>query len=231
MRKSLHIRTDRGFSLLELLIAMAITLVLLGISSHILMGSFNIRHRENQISDALADTQRAINIMSREIANAGFNLSSNGIVAGDSDSDSIRIRSNLNKYVTTDGVESRAEVIDEGEDIKYFINAADNTNYLVRYDANAPVVPVDRRKTVLANRLDSLRIHYFDQQVSYSTVECDITAPSAAEVTPAEARYIVIAVCLELAAYGTPGSPGYQSATRVLLATDVTLRNADLRSY
>lgn len=210
---------------------MAITMILVGIASTILTSSFNIRHRENQTSDALADVQRAINIMSREIANAGFNLSTNGIVAGDSDGNSIRIRSNMNKYVSTANANSQADVIDEGEDIKYFINNAENTNYLVRYDANAPVVPFDRRKTVLANRLDSLQLHYFAQQVSYSTADCDITAPSADEVAPAAARYIVIAVCVQLDEYGTPGSPGHQPATRVLLVSDVTLRNADLSSY
>lgn len=231
MRKSLQTRTDRGFSLLELLIAMAVTIILLGISGSILMSSFNIRHRENEVSDALADAQRAINIMSREIANAGFNLSTNGIVAGDSNISSIRIRSNLNKYVP--GVEEpfKSDVLDAGEDIKYFVNAAENTNYLVRYDRNAQIVPVDLRKTVLANRLDSLRIHYFGQQVTYSTADCDITGWSADEVTPDAARYIVIAVCVRLDEYGTPGSPGHQPATRVLLASDVTLRNADLSSY
>ena len=231
MRKSLHTRNDRGFSLLELLIAMAITMVLIGIASSILMSSFNIRHRENEMSDALADAQRALNIMSREIANAGFNLSTNGIVAGDSDANAIRIRSNLNKYEPGAEEPFKSTVIDQNEDIKYFVNVADNTSYLVRYDPNAPVVPVDRRKTVLANKLNSLRIHYFDRQVTYSTAGCDIRDPSAAEVTPDAARYIVIAVCVQLDEYGTPGSPGHQPAINVLLASDVTLRNADLRTY
>ncbi len=221
-------KTDRGFSLLELLIAMTITMVLLGIGSSILVSSFNIRHRENQVSDALADVQRAINVMSREIANAGFNLSTNGVVTGDSNLSSIRIRSNLNKYVSTASEASRNNVIDPGEDIKYFVNAAANTNYLVRYDVNATGTA---RKTVLANRLDSLRIHYFAQQVNYSTSDCDIKDPSAAEVAPAAARYIVIAVCVGLPAQGTPNSPGYQPPTSVLLASDVTLRNSGLSSY
>jgi prepilin-type N-terminal cleavage/methylation domain-containing protein len=228
MQRSLQTRTDRGFSLLELLIAMAITVVLLGLGSSLLMGSFNIRHREDQVSDALADAQRAINIMSREIANAGFNLSTNGIVPGDSDSSSIRIRSNLNRYDSTADENSQNDVIDPGEDIKYFINAAENTNYLVRYDANNLG---DAQKTVLANRLDSLRVHYFAQQVTYATAGCDITDPSAAEVAPEAARYIVIAVCVQLQEYGTPNSPGHQPFSTVLLASDVTLRNADLRSY
>lgn len=228
MQKHLQTRTDRGFSLLELLIAMAITVVLLGASTSILMSSFNIRHREDQVSDALADVQRAINIMSREIANAGFNLSTNGIVPGDSDANSIRIRSNLNRYDATADETSQVDVVDPGEDIKYFINSAENTNYLVRFDAYASGTA---QKTVLANRLDSLRIHYFAQQVTYSTSGCDIEDPSAAEVAPEAARYVVIAVCVQLEAYGTPNSPGHQPATSVLLASDVTLRNARLSSY
>lgn len=209
---------------------MTITLALLGIGSSILMTGFRTRHRENQISDALADVQRAVNIMSREIANAGFNLSTNGVVPGDSDSSSIRIRSNLNKYSTDPALlaASRNGVIDPGEDIKYFVNAADDTNYLVRYDANA--TDLAKKKTVLANRIDSLRVHYFAQQVTYTTAGCDIN-PSTAEVTPDAARYIVIAVCVQLQEYGARNSDGYQPAQNVLLSSDVTLRNSALDSY
>src|SRR5215510_14959397 len=125
-----------GFSLLELIIAMAITMVLMTAASTLLANALRVRNRENQKSDALADTQRAINIMSREIANTGFNMTNNGIVAADSGLNSIRIRANLNKFdydlsVTDD---SRANVQDSGEDITYFINEAENTKYLARHD-------------------------------------------------------------------------------------------------
>ena len=72
-----------GFSLVELLIAMTITLILMGFATSLLAAGFRIRNRGNAVSDAAADGQRALNIMSREIANAGFNLVTNGIVAGD----------------------------------------------------------------------------------------------------------------------------------------------------
>lgn len=231
MHKSLQTRTDRGFSLMELLIAMTLTLGLLAIGSSILMASFRIRHRENQVTDALFDAQRAVNIMSREIANAGFNLTNNGIVAGDSDSQSIRIRANLNRYdLNLSPLDpSRTDVVDAGEDIKYFVNQAEDTNYLVRYDDNAATIQT--KKTVLANRIDSLRIHYFAQQVSYTTTpgQCDIDP--LAEVTPDAAGYIVIAVCVNLPEYGTRQTEGYQPAQSVLLTADVTLRNAGLNSY
>src|ERR1043165_2735903 len=90
--------TDGGFSLIELLIAMVITIALMTAAATLLANALRIRSRENQKSDALADTQRALNIMSREIANTGFNLSGNGIVTADSGINKIRIRSNLNRY-------------------------------------------------------------------------------------------------------------------------------------
>ena len=133
MNDSFETRLDAaGFSLLELLIAMTTAIVLLGLGSVLLASAFKIRDKQNSMSDALADAQRAVNIMSREIADAGFNLSTNGIVAGDSGATSIRIRSNLNKYDASASSASRADVIDPGEDLKYFINVAANTNYLVR---------------------------------------------------------------------------------------------------
>src|SRR5690349_24084604 len=88
-------REECGFSLIELILAMTIALALLGVTTGLLASSFSVRARENQKTDALADTQRALNIMTREIANAGFGLANNGIVAADSTDTQIRVRANL----------------------------------------------------------------------------------------------------------------------------------------
>jgi Tfp pilus assembly protein PilW len=228
---SLHKRTrSDGFSLLELIIAMAITITLMTAAATLLASALRIRTRENQKSDALADTQRALNIMSREIANSGFNLTNNGIVAAESGLNEIRIRSNLNRYEPDNpsvSSASRNGVIDEGEDVTYFINEADNTKYLARHDR------FGSGSTVLANRIDSLNIHYFSQKVTYTcpAAGADITNWSTAEVPPASAKYIVLAVSVTLDAVGAPTSPGYQPPYSVLLCSDVALRNNDLWSY
>jgi prepilin-type N-terminal cleavage/methylation domain-containing protein len=217
-----------GFSLLELLIAMVITMALMTAASTLLANALRVRSRENQKSDALADTQRALNVMSREIANAGFNLTGNGIVAADSGATSIRIRSNLNRYqVETDSTLSRDSIMTESEDIKYFINEAEETMYLVRHD------PYGNGSTVLANRIDSMKIHYYDQKVTYTAPPgaYDITDVSAAPVSPENAKYVVIAIAVTLDPVGQPGSPGYQPPYTVLLCSDVTLRNTSLWSY
>ena len=124
-------------------------MTLMTAAATLLASAFRVRSRENQKSDALADTQRALNIMSREIANTGFNMTNNGIIDADSGLNSIRIRSNLNRFDYTLSEASRADVIDTGEDITYFINDADNTKYLARHDR------FGNGSTVLANRIDA----------------------------------------------------------------------------
>jgi len=228
-------QTESGFSLIELMLAMAITLVLMGAASSLLASSFKMRSREDRKSDAVADVQRAFNSMSREIGNAGFKLptdlasvSSNGIVAGDSDSQSVRIVSNLNG---ADGID--ADVTDADEDVK-FLMYVDNTlgqRYLVRYERNAT-----NTTTVLANRIDSFVIRYYDEKVTYDTTitsgVADITnvrnsaGNVEAEVSPGAARYVVMAVGVVLPAVGTPGADGYQPASEVELTSDITLRNS-----
>ena len=232
MRSFNHKTRSRGFSLLELIIAMAITMALMTAAATLLANALRVRSRENQKSDALADTQRALNIMSREIANSGFNLTNNGIVAADSGPNKIRIRSNLNKYEYDDPTVtqlSRDSVMDKGEDVMYFINLADNTMYLARHDR------FGNGSSVLANRIDSMNIHYFDQKVTYTCTApsdgTDITNVSALEVPMADAKYIVITIAVTLDALGTPGQSGYQPPYSVLLCSDVTLRNTDLWNY
>src|ERR1041384_1418514 len=99
-------KPESGFSLLELVIAMTVTNGIAAAACTLLAQSMGIRARSNDKVDGLADAQRALNIMSREIANAGFNLTDNGIVAADSVVDAsgnstIRIRANLNKFDTS----------------------------------------------------------------------------------------------------------------------------------
>ena len=225
--------TSGGFSLVELLIAMAITMALMTAASTLLANALRVRSRENQKSDALADTQRALNIMSREIANAGFNLSGNGIVVLDSGPNQLRIRSNLNRFdYDPSTTETMRETISEaGEDITYFLKEVEKTKYLARHDMYGT------GSTVLANRIDSMNIHYFDQKVTYTCApgDDDITNKSANEVTVTgdltKTKYIVIAVSVTLDPVGTFGSPGYQPPYSVLLCSDVALRNTSLWSY
>ncbi len=212
-----------GFSLFELMIAMAITLILTGMASNLLAGLFNVRGREDQKTYAIADSQRALNFMTREIANSGFGLTNNGIVAADSGESLIRVRANLNAF---EGELSSSAVSDPNEDIRYRIVETATDSYIERLDVNT-----DARTTVLANRVDSFRVRYFADKVDYTPGDCGINTTATEVTNKKDAKYLVLVVCVNLPPRGTPGSPGYQPESRVQLISDVTLRNADLVKY
>lgn len=216
-------KTEWGFTLIELMVAMAVTLILTGLAARFLSASFNVRMREDERSFALADAQRALNVMSREIANSGFALSNNGIVAADSGQSAIRMRANLNAF---DGVLTSANVSDPNEDVRYRLVQSGGSSYIERLDVNTGALVA-----VLANRVDGFSVGYFPDKVNYTASNCVIAADSAEVTDKASAKYIVLAVCVNLPARGTPGSAGYQPASSIQLVSDVTLRNADLLHY
>ncbi len=206
---------------------MTVTLVIAGIASTLLASSFRLRLREDIRSDAIADAQRALNIVSREIANSGFGLIDNGIVPGDTGPTSIRFRANLNAY-TTDPISGSPvagfdQVREADEDIKYsmYNDIANNRYYLVRYDVN---LGKKEGTTVLANRIDSFELRYFDGTGNELNVALD---PSAV----ISARSVRITVGVVLPADGTPGSPGYQPLSSINLVSDIVLRNASQMTY
>ena len=195
-------RDESGFSLIELMIAMGVTLIIMAAAATLLASSFRTRTRENQKSDALADAQRALNIMSRDIANAGFGLDYNGIVVADSGQTSLRVRSNVSNVSST-------TTSDQDEDVTYVVQGG---NTLVRYDAASNPTTV-----ALASPINSLQISYFDY--SYDSTGAVVTSGPNNTPTVNTAK-VRITITVTLDAIGT------QPASQVQLTTDVTLRNA-----
>jgi Tfp pilus assembly protein PilW len=235
-------KNEAGFSIIELIIAMVVTLTIVGLSSTLLASAFRIRSREDRKSDAITDVQRALNIMTREISNSGLKLpdglaqvSTNGIVVNDTTSESLRIVSNLNGMPdSANGYFEDADVDDADEDVKFlmYVDAALGQRYIVRYEKNGA-----NQTTVLANRIDSLIFRYYDEKVTYDTTinasgQCDIknvvnaAGETENEVSAGSAKFIVIAVGVTLPAVGTPATDGYQPPSQVQLTSDVVLRNS-----
>jgi hypothetical protein len=185
----------------------------LGIASTLLATSFHVRTREQARTDSIADVQRAINIMSRELAIGGFGFdsSSNGLVVGDCTDSTIRVRSNLNRYSGNSGT-----IESSGEDVKYIVDATEDQNYLVRYDRFGSVGA--SQKTVLANRINRLELVYWGP----TNAPLDVAAePSQV----ANAVGIRISVSVDLPEVGKSGSAGFQPATTIQLTSDVAFRN------
>ena len=162
-----------GFSLLELIIAMTITLAVMVAASSLLASSLRTRTRENLRSEALAAAQRALNIMSREISNSGYGLTDNGIVVVDSDASSIRVRANLDNNTDLNGID---------EDVRFILQPATSNNQIVRYDNSNP----GNLPPILATNIESLTIKYLNV--------------AGTQVSPANAERVSIEVKVNLPA-------------------------------
>ncbi|HEX8070408.1 MAG TPA: prepilin-type N-terminal cleavage/methylation domain-containing protein [Pyrinomonadaceae bacterium] len=233
-------RAEAGFSLIELMIALGVTVVIGGMAVTLLTASFNIRNREDRKSDAIADVRRTLNAMTRDIANAGYGLDgtaypANGIVAADSSNTQIRLLSNADRFT---GGPSPNTPTSQDEDViyQYVSDAATGQNYIVRFDVNSAIAGT----TVLANRIDSFVMRYYAGKVTYTVANCDIDPASVRDndgnavgevANLAQTKFIVMSICVQLPQVGRAGAPGFQPATRQQLTSDVELRNADAINF
>jgi prepilin-type N-terminal cleavage/methylation domain-containing protein len=216
-------RTNKsaGFSLVELMIAMTIMLILLGLVSTLFSRALGIRARESRRTDALTSAQAALNVMSREIANSGFGLyvdsvskkPLNGIVIADSNANKIHFRSNLVNVKTSP---TSDDINKPGEDITYFFDSV--TDSIVRYDNNGVLNTstgfYQPQTSVIINRISNVTFQYFNYSGSVSTP----TLTTTPTVNTGRVR-ITVTVNLEPA----QGQPDNQ---RVTFTSDVTLRNS-----
>ena len=196
---------ESGFSIAELLIAMTIMLVVLGLAGNLFSISLSTRQRESSRTDALTAAQAALNVISREIANSGYGLTDNGIVLADSGTQKLHFLSNIKN---TNGVTT-----DAGEDITYFFDPV--TESILRYDSNANGAG-SPETSIIINRISSVRFQYFDYSGSVSTTPAPTNTPT---INTARIR-VTVSVSLE-------NVQGQTNNQAVVLTSDVTLRNSD----
>jgi type II secretory pathway pseudopilin PulG len=200
-------KNQKGFSIMELLIATTVTIVLMSVVALLMSRTFGIRSRESSRTDALTSAQAALNVMSREISNSGYGLAGtydtihdNGIVLADSSATRLRVRSN---YVNTN-----TTITDPGEDVTYYFDSSAQS--IVRYDpAQTPTT------TYLVNRISSVSFQYYNYSGSNSTPT--ITTSPTAETSRVEIKVTVLLDPVQ-------GQPNGQTVT---LKSDITLRNSD----
>ncbi len=227
---------EAGFSIPELLVAMVVTLLLLTLASKLLMQSFTVRAREDRRADAIADVQRALNVMAREIANSGYCLPSdltytppggtatrvpaNGLLPGFSNGNSVAFASNLNGG---NGTNNHVAEPDESIMFTFWSDPppAPPRSFLVRKDLFSGNV------MVLANRIDSFTVTYFNRDPVTRVVSAAAAGSSPNDNTVA----LRLTVTVTLPAIGKRGSDGYQPPMQTVLETNVTLRNGNLAFY
>lgn len=211
---------EAGFSLIELMFAMTITLVITSLAFGLLANSLNHKSRDDAEASALADANQALSWIIQDVMNSGFGLTSNGLTTSDCNEERIRVRANLNAFLkeTTSNA-----VTDWDEDVIFqLVDATNGRASLVRRDggkAETRVIATDLDNVDADNDGDGdgLTFRYLDD--------------AGAEVSPPQAVRVAVTLRVVLPATGTPGSPGYQPQRTKALTSSVVLRNAKLMAY
>jgi prepilin-type N-terminal cleavage/methylation domain-containing protein len=228
MKPNRRDRAEKGFSLMELMIAMAVTLVMMSITTELLAQAFSVRRREDRRTEAIADAQRALSIISRELANSGYRLPSdlkytppagtatavpaNGLLPGHCDGDSIAFVSNLNAFDSGASTWARDSVNESDEGVLFTLN----NQSLLRVDLSTKNV------LAVADRVTNFQITYLNRNGS--------NAPVAGAVGP-DTLAVRLTIAVPLPAIGKPGTSGYQPASEVQVVSEVALRNGALETY
>jgi len=204
-------QSEAGFSIAELMIAMTLVLIVVGLVTTLFARALTTRQRESSRTDALTAAQAALNVISREVANSGYGLkiasngmADNGLVNADSSSTEIHFRANVEN--------SNITLTDPGEDITYYFDPS--TQSILRYDKNGNGLGVSQSSTVI-NRISSLSFQYFD----YSGSNPVPTTNNVPSVNTGRVRVTVRVILENIVGQANPDD--------VTLVSDVTLRNSD----
>jgi type II secretory pathway pseudopilin PulG len=136
-----------GFSLVELIVSLLITLIILGVAVATFTSALTSREYQAGRTDGITSAQAALNIMTREIGNSGYGLIHNGLVVADSGENRIHFRSNINN--------TNQFTNEEGEDITYFFDP--NSQSVVRYDPAA-----NPTTSGIINSVSDIDFHYYN---------------------------------------------------------------------
>lgn len=200
-------REQQGYSLIELLMAAALSVLILGLAVAALTQSLQMRSRAASTTDAITSTQAALNVVTREIGNSGFGLTTNGIVVADSNSQRLHFRANIfNNDAATDSI---------GEDVTFFCDncspdcsdASFTNGSVVRYDK------FTNQTVGVINRVSCMTFRYYDYSGSIRT------GPNAAPTSATGRVEILLKVFL-------PEVQNQPTAQTVTVTSDVTLRNS-----
>jgi type IV pilus assembly protein PilW len=110
---------NRGFTLIELLVAMGLGLVVLGAVLKVFVSQNRTNAAQQEVAYAQQNVRAAMDLMTREIRNAGYDPEDNRFEAiKTATSNSIRILSNLS------GDDEAGDPNDSNEDVTYTVNGS-----------------------------------------------------------------------------------------------------------
>jgi len=188
--------SQRGFSLVELIISTVISLVILAAGVGVFTSALSTRTRESSKTDAITSAQAALNIMSREIGNSGYGLTDNGIVT-DSTANKLHFRAN------TVNSGNNNTTSDPGEDLVFYLDGSGANQSVVRRDNNTGEI------SGIINRISSVNFSYY-------------VTPGGSAVS-AGSTVNIVTITLTVNLENVQGQPSGQTVT---VTSNVTLRNS-----
>ena len=197
---------ETGFSLIELIASMFLTLIILGVAVATFSSALSSRARESSKTDAITSTQAALNILSREIGNSGYGLTTNGLVWKDSFGVVRTDCTDKKLHLRTNTGNGDGTTASAGEDVTFYFDAASQS--VVRYDAYNGGTTAG-----VINRVSDVDFVYYN----YDSINGTVTAGSASENTGR------VKITLTVTLANVAGQPNGQ---KVLVTSDVTLRNS-----
>jgi prepilin-type N-terminal cleavage/methylation domain-containing protein len=189
--------SERGFTLLELIISVTLSVIMLGVAAAVFSSALSSRTREASKTDAITSTQAALNVLVREIGNSGYGLTTNGLVLADCDNRKLHFRANL--------YNDDAETSAPGEDLTFFWDTTSGS--VVRYDKASNIT------AGVVNRVSDVEFGYYDYTGGVQT------GPNLTPTIDTGRVRIKLTVYLP----DVTGQPTSQTET---ITSDVTLRSS-----
>lgn len=197
-------RTNHGFSLVELLVAMVMGLAILGAVLSIFVNQNRTHAIQQEVAYAQQNVRAALGLMVWDIRNAGHDPDNGGFGAIETaTSTSIRVKADYSNPADGDAV-------DADEDITYAVNASDQ---LTRDDANDAGGPEP-----IVDFVDNL-------QFSYGFADGDTGIPNNADVDDTNDRDDIRVVIIRLGVRTENPDPDTGQDRVRNLTTRVRVRN------
>lgn len=153
-----HVRTQKGYTLIELLISMAIGLAIIGVLASTFVMQRDTFDMQEQIMEAVQTARATMDMMTREIRMAGYDPTGVGFNGITYDTSQLRILADLDGDGTTTG---------PNEDITYAYY--DETDQLKRKTGNGYFQP-------FADNIQTFTFTYLNSALGSTSATTDIRA-------------------------------------------------------
>ncbi len=152
----------RGFTLVELLVALALSLVVLSSISSAFISQQKTYHAQEQVTEMIQGARAAMEIILREVKMGGFNPTGGATMVGiPYNASQLEIRADLNGDGETDGSSSAD---DTNENIIY---TYDGTNFEIDRNTGSGAQP-------LAENITAFTFDYLDANGGSTTTDADV---------------------------------------------------------